>query len=295
MGRNKASNVFAQNARKSVMVEYDFHFSKFEQIIRSIFEWKNMPESISLNFIEKTLFYDGMCVFFKRPKTGVFQVAKCTRTNYNAYGEPTSFHTIDWTGESFDVTAQNAVPIYNNVLFQPSAPVVGYFADRLAEVDKTMRVNLNALKCPVVVAVQESQKLSAREFMSKVKNGQMVIPVDKNFFNECEIQTFDLKAQNHCPDLQLLKRDINNECLTYFSIDNVNVLKKERLVSDEATQNNQERAYNETAMMKPRKEACKKINEMFGLNIDVTISQSVIDMLEKEATQCPTTQSQSTN
>lgn len=295
MGRRKATKAFAEHYNKQVLLEYDFHFQKFEQIVRSIFEWKGMPDYISLNFLERTLFYDGICVMFRQPKTGILQIAKCTRTNYNCYGEPTSFETIDWTGRHYSVNATNAVPIYNNVLFQPSAPVVGYFADRLAEVDKTMRVNLNSLKTPVVIAVQESQKLSAREFISRVHDGQAVIPVDKNFFDENTIETFDLKATNHTPELQLLKRDINNECLTYFSIDNVNVLKKERLVTEEANQNNQERAYNESSMMKPRKEACKKINDMFGLNVDVTISQTVIDLLERSEKGCLTSQQPSTN
>ena len=47
--------------------------------------------------------------------------------------------------------------------------------------------------------------------------------------------------------------------------------KKERLITDEATANDEQQLFNVGAMLKARQEACEKINEMFGLNISVDL------------------------
>ena len=69
--------------------------------------------------------------------------------------------------------------------------------------------------------------------------------------------------------MQDLKHEIFNEALTYFGISNINTVKKERLISDEVTHNLGGTEVEKHVRLNSRKEACEKINKMFGLNIDV--------------------------
>lgn len=55
--------------------------------------------------------------------------------------------------------------------------------------------------------------------------------------------------------------------MTYLGISNINVQKKERLITDEVTRNQGGTIASRYSRLNSRREACKKINDMFGLNI----------------------------
>ena len=67
--------------------------------------------------------------------------------------------------------------------------------------------------------------------------------------------------------LYTLKTQIWNEALTYLGISNINVQKKERLVTDEVTRNQGGVIASRYSRLEARREACKKINELFNLDI----------------------------
>ena len=66
-----------------------------------------------------------------------------------------------------------------------------------------------------------------------------------------------------------LKIQYWNEALTYLGISNLNVQKKERLVADEVVRSQGGTIASRYSRLEARREACRKINVMFGLNIDV--------------------------
>ena len=57
--------------------------------------------------------------------------------------------------------------------------------------------------------------------------------------------------------------------MTYLGISNVSMVKKERMITDEISRNMGSTVASRYTRLEMRKEACKKINAMFGLNIDV--------------------------
>ena len=73
------------------------------------------------------------------------------------------------------------------------------------------------------------------------------------------------RPNKYCPECA---KKIENDLLTLFGLNNV-VDKKERLIVDEANANNDYINRNVDLLYKNRKIACDKINEKFGLNINV--------------------------
>ena len=67
--------------------------------------------------------------------------------------------------------------------------------------------------------------------------------------------------------LYQLKTEIWNEALTYLGISNVNTTKKERLVTDEVIRNMGGTIASRYSRLEMRRQACEKINDMFGLEI----------------------------
>lgn len=66
-----------------------------------------------------------------------------------------------------------------------------------------------------------------------------------------------------------LKTQIWNEALTYLGISNINIQKKERLITDEVTRNQGGTIASRYSRLQARRDAVVKINAMFGTNISV--------------------------
>ena len=88
--------------------------------------------------------------------------------------------------------------------------------------------------------------------------------------------------------LNILKRQIWNEALTFLGIENVSSDKKERLVSDEVETNLGAVAAQRYTLLNSRREAAEKINKMFGTNIEVNFraetrtEERIADLPENE-------------
>ena len=82
--------------------------------------------------------------------------------------------------------------------------------------------------------------------------------------------------------LQILKHQIWNEALTFCGIENSNADKKERLVSDEVGSNYGNIEAQRNVMLNARRQAVKKINKMFGTNIEVGFRSNLLTMVNQE-------------
>ena len=69
--------------------------------------------------------------------------------------------------------------------------------------------------------------------------------------------------------LQNYKNEMRSELLTFLGINNNNIVKKERLITDEVNANNELISIMIDLMFDLRKKACDEINKMYGLNINV--------------------------
>ena len=82
--------------------------------------------------------------------------------------------------------------------------------------------------------------------------------------------------------LYQLKTQIWNEALTYLGISNINTQKKERLITDEVSRNQGGVVASRYSRLESRRQACKKINEMFGLNIECNYREDFQILTESE-------------
>ena len=94
-----------------------------------------------------------------------------------------------------------------------------------------------------------------------------IIYADKNF-NPDDLTVLRTDAPFNAPGLYDLKVKIMNEYLTYLGISNINVQKKERMISDEVMRNMGGTIASRYSRLNARRQACEQINRMFGLNID---------------------------
>lgn len=247
------------------------YFYRLMLISRSLFEWKGLPNGIDENWIERFLFSEGSCIFYKDPVMG-FMVAKMgLRGNLNCYSEPTGLYPIapNYVYEGEELTNnENAIIIRNNDDMVPTSPTIQIYAFKLANIDRTIDVNIQNQKTPLIVKCTDKQKLSLKQAIKQRDENEFVIYGDKNL-DLSGVEVLKTDSPVVFDKLQIQKNHVWNECMTFLGVNNANMDKRERLVASEVQANNEQVKASEDVMLKARKRACELINEMFGLNISV--------------------------
>ena len=250
---------------------YTDYFYRLMLLARSVFKWSNLPNGIDEKWIEKYLFTDGRCMFFKDKEKG-FMITKCSESGgLNYYGEPTLVRGSG-CGYISDPLENNeeAVIIRNNDDMIPTSPTIKLFALRLADISRTIEINVHEQKKPTVILCSDKQKLTMKNVYKQWNGFEPIIYGDKNLDIE-GIKTLKTDAPIVFDKLQIQKHEIWNECMTFLGLNNANQNKRERLVAAEVSANNEQIEQSVEIFLKSRQKACEQINELFGTNIKVEL------------------------
>ena len=247
---------------------YIQYYNRLTELSISMFEWKNLPGTIDPRFLELTLFSDGMCVFFRDETLGDLALQCMISGQLDVYRIPINRIAYATNGYRRNLDNTNSVIIFNNMLHTNSILDVEMFSRRLYNLDRAIDVNANAQKTPVLIQCDESQLITMKNLYKQYDGNEPFIYGDKPL-NTNELKVLKTDAPYVADKLYDLKTQIWNEALTYLGISNTNIMKKERMITDEVQRNQGGVIASRYSRLDSRKQACKKINEMFGLNIDV--------------------------
>lgn len=253
---------------------YIHYYNRLTELAISMFEWKNLPDSIDPRFLELVLFSDGMAVFFKDEVLGYLVLQTMIGGNLDVYRIPKIRRAYATNGYNRSLDEKDSVIIFNNMLHTNCLTDVELFARRLYECDRTIDVNIKAQKTPIMIACDENQRLTMKNLYQQYDGNEPFIFGGKDMDIK-KIQAIVTGAPYVADKVMQNKFQIWNEAMTYFGISNVNMHKKERLLNDEVTRNMGSTVASRYTRLEMRKQACKKINEMFGLNIDVDYREDI--------------------
>lgn len=242
------------------------YYNRLTELSISMFEWKNLPDTVDPRYLELTLFTDGQAVFFKDEEIGFLALQNAKGGKFNVYRIPVNRRAYAVNGYQKDLTDKDSVIIFNNYLHNNSRLDVEMFARRLWNLDRAIDVNANAQKTPVLIQCDETQRLTMLNLYKKYDGNEPFIFGDKNL-NPNAIKTLKTDAPYVADKLYQLKTQIWNEALTYLGISNINVTKKERLITDEVTRNQGGTIASRYSRLEARRDACRQINKMFDLDI----------------------------
>ena len=274
MAKNRPNDLdFWQSAKLN---NYSFrqYYNRLTELSISMFDWKNVPDTIDVRYLELALFGDGMAVFFKDEVLGFLALRCAIGGQLNVYRIPTKRTAYAANGYNKHLDDTNSVIIFNNFLHINSMLDVELFARRLYNLDRAIDVNANAQKTPVLITCEESQRLTMKNLYQQYEGNMPFIFGDKNL-NPNAIKVLQTGAPYVADKLYQLKTQIWNEALTYLGISNLNVQKKEILITDEVTRNQGGTIASRYSRLEARKQACEQINRMFNLNIEVDYREDV--------------------
>lgn len=246
---------------------YIQYYNRLTELALSMFEWTNLPKTIDERFLELCLFSEGKAVFFKDEVMGYLALQCVIGGRYDVYRIPIERRAIASNGYNKQLDKSNSVIIWNNFMHTNAMLDVEMFSKRLYNLDRAIDVNANAQKTPVLVQCDENQRLTMMNLYKQYEGNEPFIFGNKSLDTN-GIKVLQTGAPFVADKLYTLKTQIWNEALTYLGISNTNVVKKERLISDEVQRNMGGVIASRYGRLEMRRKACKEINAMFGLNID---------------------------
>ena len=118
---------FWESAR---MNNYSFrqYYNRLVELSVSMFEWKNLPDTIDVRYLELALFGDGMAVFFKDDVLGYLALRCAIGGQMNVYRIPTMRRAYAANGYNKQLDETDSVIIFNNYLHTNSMLDVELFA-----------------------------------------------------------------------------------------------------------------------------------------------------------------------
>lgn len=265
MGRRKKTG-FEESLEMNNFT-WRMYFDRLMELSMVMFDWKNVPDSIDLRFLELTLFRNGSAIFYKDEELKEFlALPSANYGKFNVYNVPKERRAYASNGYQCQLNDTNSVIIYNNYLRTNSRLMVEMFAKRLYNIDRAVDTNTNAQKTPILLLCDEQERLTYLNMYKEYDGNAPVIKGTKGMdLNGFTVLKTD--APYVADKLYQLKTEIWNEALTYLGISNVNTTKKERLVTDEVIRNMGGTIASRYSRLEMRRQACEKINKMFGLDM----------------------------
>lgn len=290
----KKNNLFFDSLYLNDSTYIDY-LERMKKICLSMFEWVNLPSSMDSRFLEKTLFYEGQASLLYDEKYGYINT-KCADGGYlNIYELPTKLHCYSmqysadrnvYEGFKEENPNNQCVLVMNNWERIPTVNTIELFAYRLYLAQRSCDVNIMATRTPVLILGTEKQKLTMENLYNKYDGNQPFIFGDKDIISNDMLKAINTQAPYVTDKLSEYKKEIWNEFLSFIGVNNIDVEKKERLITGESSANNEVINLNLQSYLAPRKEACKKFNELFGLEgenaIDVRIRSDLFNIIKQE-------------
>ena len=269
------------------------YFHRLKRLAISRFEW-TLPDSMDERFLEECLFYNGQAALLKDENLGYINLVAANSGNLNIYNYASSYNCYSlgyssirklYTGlKDEEATLDSCILVLNNTERERmnTFETLQLFAWRLYNADRVSDVNINAQRTPVAIVTDENQNFSMKQAYADYEGNEPVIIFNKDNLSGNEIKTISTEAPMVFDKLQLYKKQIWNEALTYLGINNIQEEKAERLVTEEASANNELINLNLQSYLIPRKKACKQFNSLFNEQIEVKVRSDIANIIKTE-------------
>lgn len=231
------------------------------------FRWTGLPPEIDVRFMELTLIQNGLSVFYWEKEYDKFMARQGSPSGKrNNMDEPVAFTMPKRTpssGMATHIRKGQCVPIWPNYLQISELDVITIFSQRLAESDVTLEVNRKNARRPRILVANKDQRHSLQAINNQIDEGVAAIGVNRSFDPE-QITSIDLGIN---PDiLEKLNVDrgrIWNHCMMLLGIENANQDKKERMVVDEVSANDEQVGAMKAVSLNARRRAAAEINALY--------------------------------
>lgn len=264
--------------------------TRLTNIVCSMFKWENLPKEINSASLEKQIMLGGFSIFFKDKNLDTFFSLPGALTGVDVYGYPSRAKPVAMGGigdraiVNFDeyILNQEAVVIYANKTRTTAIEFIEEYADALSDIDAAIKMNLLAMKHPLMLKTSETTKESFETIMHQYEDNYYILIADKSMQLDSGIEALNFNVSSmEILNLQKQKETKLNEFFNMFGISG-SVEKRERIISGEMNAMMEQMNINKDVWLSERQRAVDKINEIYNLNLSVDYALPTYDTIIKE-------------
>ena len=256
-------------------------YNHYRTMALNTFEWSGLPEGIEERYVERALFDEGKCLFFRDPSMSYMALPCFQGSQLDVYSEPLTWRAMGLNYNK-EYRRDRCVLIENNKMRTPTHETVLMFVRKLYEAERTMDVNLRTSKTPWFIITDERKVLTYKDVLRRIDENEPAI-FGAPGLNPDAFQVIPAKSEFLGNELMDYAHSVENKLLTFLRVDNCKKKKKERLVTDEVSSNDNLLQINADLMLEARKRACESINTMFGLSVSVKLRHEPKEVKEDVA------------
>ena len=253
------------------------YFTKYLlQKAMSVFEW-DLPETWNKDYFLYVLYCWGYVAVVNTDRFGVIPQG-CGLKGYDVFYAPT--HAVIANPLLSGILEPRIGTQCELLKLQPDfsgiLDLVGHYAEQMALASQSVSVNLlNSKLSYVFTAKTKALAESLKKMYDQIASGEPAVVIDSRLKNAADGEetwkAFEQNVGGNYIVTNLLAdlRKIESMFDTEIGIPNANTDKRERLIQDEVNANNIE-TFSKCAMwLENLQDACKRVNDMFGLSISV--------------------------
>ena len=241
----------------------------------SMFKYHNLPRTIPADMLESLLQRNGYVCIAKH-ENALYAFVGGLGGELDVYYQPTICTVANPAlnlSKDF-VIDKDCIIMKNDVNLQGLLPIILRYSSMLVENDISMVLATYSTRIQKILSASDDGTIaSAKEYLSQIVNGKQGIIADNAFLKSLDVK--DSSTDNKIIE-ELIKQNqyLKSSMLNEIGLQANTNLKKERLVSAEIESNSESLYPIVDDMLKCRKNALEKVNEMFGTNIEVEFNSS---------------------
>ena len=259
------------------------HFLNLLMVLISMFEWKNLPDTIQPELLEKILISEGTACFGKIK--GEIYTGFGSFTGEEVNFIPTGYQFVNTGIGDFQGTiGKDCEVCFNNSMRYPDL-ILFQYESILTEIDVSERCNVlfsRLLRIPRVKDTKE--KTAIEDSVKDILNGNFNAVISENIqqtlFSDSEIHPdnrfFDLTEVSSVDKLQYLNQYRDNIIKRFFQMYGQGMQSTAKLAqqtTDELHGNDAVSMILPYDRLNQRKKFCERVNKMFNLNVSVDFSE----------------------
>ena len=260
------------NKKKSIGIYIAYMFNRTQQM----FKWSNLPDTIPQRHLELFLQKHGnVCITKVNDKLYAFtggmggEPDPCDMpTLYNVANPALNFN------KSLKIGV-DCVVIPNDSLYLGLLPMFRRYATQLCENDISMNILDIITRIQALLSAPDDRtKAAAEKYLNDIQVGKLGVIGETAFFDGIKVSPFAAHNNNQMTNLIEYHQYIKASWYNELGLQSNYNMKRESINSNEAQLNEDALLPLIDNMLLSRREACDKINEMFGTDISVELSSS---------------------
>ena len=250
-------------------------------LAENVFEFLNLPEEIDVSYMNKILLRQGAIAFFRDEVLGVLALPFTTIGRCDLYGRPVRIEVRGENGYTRCLNKDEFIIMYDNNARYSICIDIMQLAERIALCKRITDINILQQKTPRIWKTSQDKLKTVRDMINKIDSCvDSVVAYDSIDIDDLGVVPSPAPFVTDKIDIHLDKEYA--EFLRLIGIANLQAQKKERLIKDEMTASLGGTVASRYSRFQPRKEAVKKINKKWGLDIQVRFYDGLPDSVESD-------------